>query len=222
MMNETTIQDHAMQKAKNKSHAFMQVDKGGLFNYLLVNVAGNIFAIDDNYFKTDILPINRLRKAERLESGLYILRGQTRTKYGLGKIDQFILPVYLAGALDLDEKIRPDEALYMLIKRSASGIPRYYLDEETGKRKELNFSLALVVNEVPDFSRFEKSRFRNLPSDIAPVGLLCGDEKIIPVLDVEAALKKFTRIFCDLYPELSQYYPFSPDFKFKEFDGFQK
>ena len=200
--------------SEDKMPSWMRMDKGGVFNYVIADVNGAPFAIDDNYFKTDILPINFLRFAERQESGLYMLKNQMRTRYGRETIDHSFIPVYLAGMLGLEEKINPEKAVYMLIKRSESGIPRFVADED-GRNTELNFSLALVANDSPGYMGFSREDIEKTFSGIVPA-VIKHDRELIPVIDIKKSLIEFTGTFCSLYPELSSYYPFSGDFKYKK------
>ncbi|PIN87288.1 hypothetical protein COV19_00190 [Candidatus Woesearchaeota archaeon CG10_big_fil_rev_8_21_14_0_10_44_13] len=187
--------------------------------YLIVDVGGQPFALDYNLLKTDIKPMDYLKIAKRQDSGLYLLTDQKRTKHGTGTISHQLLPVYLAGVLGLEESIDHDSKHYMLIKRSLTGIPTHIPDEKTGKKTELNFSLALIAGKRPDFMAFDDKSTRRLPSTYCPAGIV-DKERVIPIIDLEVSLNRFTDRFCQIYPELSQYYPFSKDFKYKESDGF--
>lgn len=202
-----------LQRMKDESPEYRKIDKGGVYNYLITNVAGEPYAIDDDYLKGKIMPINYMKLAERQESGLYVLRGQTKIGNTIERVDHEILPVYLAGIIGVEETIDPETEHYILIKRSYTGIPKRITDEK-GKEIPLNFSLALVVKERPELVTFKNAIFRKTPSPVVPEVIMKG-EKMIPIVYVRKALENFTETFCNLYPELSKYYPFSPDFMYK-------
>jgi hypothetical protein len=216
-----------------------QVDEGGVFNYVVIKIKNgndNMFvAVDDDSLKIDLSPLgvlmnalrydpsakNKLRKldAEKDEAtGLYLLKGQIQKSSGKS-INYGMLAVPLSEILGIEEKIDLNKAHYVLVQRSKSGINKRVTDA-SGQERSLNYCIALIAGEEPLFKEFEE------PQRVPSIGSCPGiaqskDGKVTAsILDLESALSGFTETFITKHPELSRYYPFSPDFRYAEKNGF--
>lgn len=179
---------------------------------MVIDTGINRVAVDYNLMKEEVL-VSRLAKAVREESGLYVLKHQHMTSDWNRIIDQQIVPVNFNEMLNMldegnrklyDENIVPG-AYVALIRRGGLGMAREIIEDE--KKKELNLTIGLIVNSLPVLEDLEGQ----------PVAkYYIHGQEIISALDLVPCLEKITDRFCERYPKLSQYYPFSKDFKYKQ------